>query len=496
MNSSCNFVIFGGTGDLATRKLLPSLYYLHCDGYLPGHVKIYGVGRSDYNDDSYRNFIADKLKQCESLGNCKETSWQEFSARLFYQKVDGTKTEDFSQLGKRLALKEDNELVCYLSTSPNLFGDICRHLNEAGLVKNNTRVVLEKPVGHCLKSSRIINDAVAKIFVEENIFRIDHYLGKETVQNILALRFANSMFEPLWNSREIDHVQISISETVGVEGRWSYYNDSGAFRDMVQSHILQLLALVAMEPPRHFEPDAVRNEKVKVLRSLRPISGAQVLRNSIRGQYSAGSIDGQPVPGYLEAEGNVANPQTETFVALRAHIDNWRWAGVPFYLRSGKRMSSRNSEIYIQFKEVPYSIFSKSNSSTLRPNKLIIQLQPEEAITLTIMNKVPGLAQKGIEMREVDLNLNLSAEVRKETRRMAYQRLLMDIIHNDTTLFVRRDEVEAAWTWADPILEAWQNSAETPKPYAAGSWGPSAAYALTEKHGHSWHDEYARKRKD
>jgi glucose-6-phosphate 1-dehydrogenase len=489
MSTTCNFVIFGGTGDLATRKLLPSLYYLYCDGYLPSNVNVYGTGRGELSDEAYRDLIVARLKQYEGIENYSEENWREFSAHLFYQNIDALNAADFSRLGTRLSLKTEDELICYLSTLPNLFGAICHNLNAAGLVQPNTRVVLEKPIGHSLQSSRVINDAVAQIFAEENIFRIDHYLGKETVQNILALRFANSMFEPLWNNRGIDHVQISLLETVGVEGRWSYYNDSGAFRDMVQSHILQLLALIAMEPPRHFAPDAVRNEKVKVLRSLRPIQGEEVSGNTVRGQYGAGFVDGRPVPGYFEAEGDVANKQTETFVALRTFIDNWRWAGVPFYLRSGKRMSNRTSEIYIQFKDVPYSIFGKTESSILRPNKLIIRLQPEETIRLTVMNKVPGLMRKGIEMREVDLNLTLSEELRKETHRMAYQRLFLDIIHNDTTLFLRRDEVEAAWIWADRILAGWEHADNNLKSYTAGSWGPSASYALTERHGHSWHDE-------
>ncbi len=487
MSAACNILIFGGNGDLATRKLLPSLYYLYCDGYLPSHVRIFGAGRSEFSDEAYRELIVTKFKEYEGEQHFNEKHWTKFISLIHYQKIEAGKASDFKEADERLNLSDEDELVCYLSTAPDLFGQICENLDRVGLVKSNTRVVLEKPIGHSLKTSQVINDAVARIFPEERIFRIDHYLGKETVQNILALRFANSIFEPLWNSREIEHVQISLAETVGVEGRWSYYNGSGALRDMVQSHVLQLLALIAMEPPRHFEPDAVRNEKVKVLNSLRPITGDDVFHESVRGQYAAGSVDGQVVKGYLEAE--KADKRTETFVAVKAHIDNWRWAGVPFYLRSGKRLPNRTSEIYIQFKEVPYSIFSKTDSSALRPNKLIIRLQPEETIKLSVMNKVPGITQKGIEMREVDLNLSLPEAFKKESRRMAYQRLFLDIINNDTTLFLRRDEIEAAWIWADGILDAWRESRQEIKQYPAGSWGPSAAHALTERHGHSWRDE-------
>ena len=454
---------------------------------MPRQIKIFAAGRSVYSDEEYRELIISKFKEYEGEQHYNKAHWAKFAKNVFYEKVDAGEIADFKKISARLNLSAKDELVCYLSTSPKLFGQICSNLNEVGLAQSNARVVLEKPIGDNLQTSQVINDAVAKIFPEESIFRIDHYLGKETVQNILALRFANAMFEPLWNNREIEHIQISLAETVGVEDRWSYYNGSGALRDMVQSHVLQLLALIAMEPPRHFEPDAVRNEKVKILNSLRPIQGEDVLRESVRGQYGSGSVNGQAVPGYLEAD--KADKKTETYVAVRAHIDNWRWAGVPFYLRSGKRMPSRSSEIYIQFKEVPYSIFSKANSSSLRPNKLVIRLQPEETIKLSVMNKVPGITQKGIEMREVDLNLSLSEEFKKESRRMAYQRLFLDIINNDTTLFLRRDEIEAAWRWADGILDAWVEYDPEIRQYSAGTWGPSAAYALTERHGHTWHDE-------
>lgn len=484
----CYIVIFGGNGDLATRMLLPSLYHLYHDGYLPDRVRIVGAARSEFTDSSYRNMVGEKLRQYLRPDCYSDEMWQEFSRKLSYARVDAGESGHFQRLAESLSPGPGCDLVCYLSTSPKLYGAICRNLKEAGLVTPATRVVMEKPIGHSLESSRVINDSVAEIFSEDKIFRIDHYLGKETVQNILALRFANTMFEPLWNGRDIDHVQITISETVGVEGRWSYYNESGALRDMLQNHMLQLLALIAMEPPSDFHPDAVRNEKVKVLRSLRPITGADVSRDTVRGQYSAGVIDGASVPGYCEEQGGVPDSMTETFVALRAHVDNWRWANVPFYLRTGKRLPHRYSEVYIQFRNVPHSIFGNAGAPALAPNKLVIRLQPEESVRLMIMNKIPGLDDQGIRMREEELNLSLTEAFNKSRRRIAYEKLFLDIVRSDTTLFVRRDEVEAAWTWTDGILDAWRQADEGPKLYPAGSWGPSASLALTERFGHTWHE--------
>lgn len=488
--NSCTIIIFGATGDLATRMLFPSLYYLDRDGYLPERLRIVGSSRTEMDTAAFRQLVQEKLQQYVSAEHFEPKAWEKFAARLSYVDVDAGKPESFKTLPQALQLSPQAELVCYLATSPKLYGPICHNLKEVGLVTAQTRVVMEKPIGHSLASSKVINDAVAQIFPESNIFRIDHYLGKETVQNILALRFANTIFEPLWDSGEIDHIQIMVAETVGVEGRWSYYNDSGAFRDMLQNHMLQLLALIAMEPPSDFDPDAVRNEKVKVLRSLRPITGREVQTNTVRGQYTAGMSNGKPVPGYLEEKGGQPDSLTETFVALRVHIDNWRWAGVPFYLRTGKRLAMRRSEIYIQFRQVPHSIFAKLGVPALAPNKLIMQLQPEEDIKLLLMNKVPGLNQKGIKLRELPLNLGLDGAAKNMRRRMAYERLFLDIIRNDTTLFVRRDEVEAAWTWADGILQGWQDSQEPPKPYPAGSWGPTASIALTERYGHTWHESF------
>jgi len=326
---------------------------------------------------------------------------------------------------------------------------------------------------------------VASAFPEDRTFRIDHYLGKETVQNLIALRFANLLFEPLWNSAHIDHVQITVAETVGLEGRADFYEGAGALRDMVQNHMLQLLALVAMEPPSDFNATAVRDEKVKVLRALRPITAADVEASTVTGQYGRGAIDGQPVPGYAEELGH--DSSTETFVALKAHIDNWRWKGVPFYLRTGKRMPARDTEIFIQFKDVPYSIFA-SRGATTRPNKLLIGLQPEETISLFLMSKTPGLDRGGVRLREIPLDIGLANAFSEYRRRIAYERLLLDLVEGDPTLFVRRDEVEAQWSWIDGIRAAWKEKAMSPRAYAAGTWGPSAAIALTERDGISWHE--------
>jgi glucose-6-phosphate 1-dehydrogenase len=346
-------------------------------------------------------------------------------------------------------------------------------------------MALEKPLGTDLESSREINDAVASAFPEDRTFRIDHYLGKETVQNLLALRFANLMFEPLWNAAHIDHVQITVAETIGVEGRGDYYDGAGALRDMVQNHMLQLLALVAMEPPTDFNATAVRDEKVKVLRALRPITAADAEALTVIGQYTRGAVKGEPVPGYAEELGRDSG--TETFVALKAHVDNWRWKGVPFYLRTGKRMPERDTEVFIQFRDVPYSIFA-SRGATTRPNSLVIDIQPEEQISLHLMGKSPGLDRGGVRLREISLDIGLANAFSETRRRIAYERLLLDLIEGDPTLFVRRDEVEAQWSWIDRIRAAWAEKGMSPRQYSAGTWGPSAAIALTERDGISWHE--------
>jgi glucose-6-phosphate 1-dehydrogenase len=376
-------------------------------------------------------------------------------------------------------------LRIFLSTAPALFGPTIAGLASAGLTGDQTRLALEKPLGHDLASSRAINDAVASVFPESRTFRIDHYLGKETVQNLLALRFGNALFEPLWNAQGIENIQITVSETVGLEGRVGFYDDAGALRDMVQNHMLQLLALTAMEPPARFDATSVRDEKVKVLRSLRPIDRQSAPTHSVIGQYGAGAVAGLPVKSYAEELGRPSS--TETFVALKAHVDNWRWRGIPFYMRTGKRLPARQTEIFIQLRAVPHSIFAGAGAA-LQPNKLIIRLQPDEAITLRVMMKEPGLDRAGMRLREAPLDISIPNAFADSRRRIAYERLLLDLLDGDPTLFVRRDEVEGQWTWVDGIRAGWEANGMTPRPYAAGTWGPSAAIALTERDGVTWHE--------
>ena len=477
-------LLFGATGDLARRMLLPSLYGLDSDGLLPAGLRIVGTARTELDDQSYRERVRAALREHLPAGFFDDGVADRFLKRLSYVPVDINDRSAFSRLAGAIRDPCDGVAI-YLSTAPALFKPTIDGLEAAGLACPTVRMALEKPLGTDLVSSREINDAVASAFPEERTFRIDHYLGKETVQNLLALRFANLLFEPLWNSAHIDHVQITVAETIGVEGRGDYYDGAGALRDMVQNHMLQLLALVAMEPPTNFDATAVRDEKVKVLRALRPITPAEAETLTVTGQYTAGAIEGQPVPGYTEEIGRESS--TETFVALKAQIDNWRWKGVPFYLRTGKRMPMRDTEIFIQFKDVPYSIFA-SRGATTRPNKLIIGLQPDETIELRMMGKTPGLDRDGMRLREIPLDLGLTNAFSEYRRRIAYERLLLDLIEGDPTLFVRRDEVEAQWTWIDAIRSAWTEKAVSPRPYAAGTWGPSAAIALTERDGISWHE--------
>jgi glucose-6-phosphate 1-dehydrogenase len=477
-------LLFGATGDLAQRMLLPSLYGLHADGLLPKGLTITGTARSDKDDAGYRQFAADALDEFLPADRKDDSAVGGFLERLFYQPLDASKTDGFKTLGKKMG-DISGGLAIFLSTAPWLFGPTIKGLESAGLAGSNVRIGLEKPLGRDLASSREINDIVAEAFPEDRTFRIDHYLGKETVQNILALRFGNSLFEPVWNAQGIANVQITISETVGLEGRAGYYDEVGALRDMVQNHMLQLLALIAMEPPARFDGTSIRDEKVKVLRSLRPISIAEAPNLTVTGQYGAGASKGEIVKGYVEELGKPSN--IETFVAIKAHVDNWRWQGVPFYLRTGKRMAERRSEIVVQFKPVPHSMFAERGGA-LHPNVLAIRLQPEEYIRLLVMAKQPGLDREGIRLREVPLNLSLDTEFAGTRRRIAYERLLLDLIEGDPTLFVRRDEVEAQWEWIDGIRAGWDANDVKPKPYASGNWGPSAGIALTERDGVTWNE--------
>ncbi|HEX6860499.1 MAG TPA: glucose-6-phosphate dehydrogenase [Caulobacteraceae bacterium] len=474
-------VILGGAGDLALRMLLPSLLNLECDGVLPDGLRIIAVGRGEGDAASYRAEVHDHLASREGF---EVADWEKLAPRLDYCSADVTTAEGAERLARLVG--EHSLLVIYFAVSPSIFAPACQALTAAGLTGETTRLVLEKPIGHDLESSRAINEVLAEAAPENRVFRIDHYLGKETVQNLIALRFANTLFEPLWTNVSIDHVQITVAETQGVGERWPYYDEYGALRDMLQNHMLQLMCLVAMEPPSDLNPDAVRNEKVKVLRSLRPIGRAEVVASTVRGQYGPGSVEGQPAKGYAEEVGRASD--TETFVAVSAHIDNWRWAGTPFFLRTGKRMPERRTEIVIQFKPVPHSIFGGAAERDMVANRLIIELQPNEDISLTLMNKRPGLTQDAMRLQPLPLSLSLARALGEEggRRRIAYERLLLDVFRGDSTLFVRRDEVEEAWRWVDAVEAAWKEAGMAPRPYPAGSWGPPGAFALIERSGRAW----------
>jgi len=482
-----DIVIFGGHGDLALRKIMPALYYLFWHDYIDPESRIFSTVRTKTTDTEHRELVLQKFREYHPDNFYSDESWEIFSSQLFCVEMDICNADDYKPLVKSLNEFPERDRVNYLSTPSSLFGEICDALNETGLVTINSRVVMEKPIGHDLKSFQEVDDSVAAVFPEKGIFRIDHYLGKDTVQNILALRFSNTLFMPLWNNKSIDHVQITVAETVGVEGRWGYYDKYGAMRDMVQNHLLQLLCLVAMEPPRSLgdDSDSVRNEKVKVLKSLRKMSKSEVAEKTVRGQYKSGVSNDKSVPAYLEDDDKVHESDTETFVALRADIDNWTWSGVPFYLRTGKRMSERFSEIIIQFKDIPHSIFP-NDGKPLEANKLVIHIQPEESIRLLMMNKVPGLG-KGMRLRPVELELNVVEDDPRSPT--AYERLLLDVVKNDATLFMRRDEVEAAWQWADNILETWEQDNIKVKKYGSGTDGPSSSVALIERDGRSWHED-------
>jgi glucose-6-phosphate 1-dehydrogenase len=477
---SSTLLLFGATGDLSRRMLLPSLYALHADGLIHSNLRIFGTARSTLTDDAFRDMARAAL--CEFLPDDRKAEGliDAFLQRLNYVPLDASDPDGFSELAATIGDISDG-LSIFLSTAPSLFEATIKGLHYAGLSGENVRIGLEKPLGNDLASSRHINDAVNAVFPEKRTFRIDHYLGKETVQNLMALRFGNMLFEPLWNANAIAHVQITISETVGLEGRAGFYDDTGALRDMVQNHMLQLLALIAMEPPASLDATAIRDEKVKVLRALRPVAEGDV----VTGKYIEGAVQGDAVKSYETDLGKASD--TETFVAIKAYVDNWRWQGVPFFLRTGKRLPERRSEIVIQFKPVPHNVF-RDRGGKLEANTLIIRLQPEEYVRLLVMAKEPGLDRGGVTLREVPLDLSLTAAFAGSRRRIAYERLLLDLIEGDQTLFVRRDEVEAQWTWIDAIRRLWSATALLPKAYGAGSWGPNAAIALTERDGVSWHE--------
>jgi len=479
-----DMVIFGATGDLVKRKLLPALYYRYLAGGVPPGSRIIAVSRRPWDRDAYLAYAAECMQGFAKPGRFTADKWASFAECLHYVQIESNQLEHYRGLAAMLEQAPPRVRVFFLSTAPDLFAEMCTNLGLAGAVHADSRVVLEKPLGRDLASSQRISDDVARVFSEPQTFRIDHYLGKETVQNLMALRFGNALFEPLWRRDSVRDVQITVAEQVGVEERGDFYDRTGALRDMVQNHLLQLLAIVAMEPPTSIDPNAVRDEKLKVLRALQPLEGREAVANTVRGQYRAGVSQGMPVRGFLEEHGIDPSSRTETFVALRAEIDTWRWGGVPFYLRTGKRLAERMAEIVITFRQVPHSIFGPGQLS-LAPNRLVIRLQPDEGVRLSVLAKAPG---DEILLRPVDLNLDL-AQTFGVVQMDAYERLLMDAICGKLTLFLRRDELDAAWRWIDPILDAWERYGDKPKNYLAGTWGPAASTALLSRDGITWHEE-------
>lgn len=479
-----DLVVFGATGDLAQRKLIPALYYRDEQGQLPLGSRIIGSSRRVMSNDMFKAFALKAIESFVREQERKPDVISRFLSRLSYVAAEPAVDDGWPKLAAALASEPSRVRVFYLAVGPDLFGPICDRLGKHQMVSNNSRVVVEKPLGKNGASAESLNDQIGKVFPEPSIYRIDHYLGKETVQNLMALRFANALFEPLWNNNHIDNVQITVAETLGVEGRAGYYDTSGALRDMVQNHILQLLCLVAMEPPVSMDANGVRDEKLKVLKSLVPISSEKFDARIVRGQYRSGASGDGPVAGYLDELGDQAST-TETFVALKAEIGNWRWSGVPFYLRTGKRLPSRVSEISVQFKPVSHLIFDRT-AGPIATNRLVLRLQPDEGVKLWIMIKDPGPG--GMRLQHVPLDMSF-AEAFGVRNPDAYERLLMDVIRGNQTLFMRRDEVAAAWKWVDPILDHWKASGDAPKPYTSGTWGPAAAVALIERDGRTWHED-------
>ena len=475
-----DLVVFGATGDLSQRKLFPSLLHRFLDGQIPENSRIIGAARTQMDTDAFRKIVQDNQAKfapgvCVDAAKCAE-----FLKHVHYVTLDAmTPASEWGALKQELANGRDNVRIFYLATAPSLFVRIAQRLGETKLATAKSRIVLEKPIGRDLASAREINDGVGAVFDEERIFRIDHYLGKETVQNLLVLRFANMLVEPIWSRQTIDHVQITVAEEIGVEGRGDYYDKSGALRDMVQNHIMQLLCLTAAEAPNSMDADAIRTEKIKVLSALKHFDARDVVTKTVRGQYRAGLVDGRPAPSYAEEVGKPS--RTETYVAIKAEIENWRWAGVPFYLRTGKRLAKRRSEIVVQFKTPPVLIFGEDEL----PNRLVLRLQPDEGVNLWLNMKEPGPG--GLYVKAAPLNLSFANEfvVRYPD---AYERLLMDVVRGNLALFMRRDEVEAAWKWADNLLAAWDEAGGDPKPYAAGSTGPEAAANLMDRDGRAWWD--------
>ncbi len=478
-----DLVVFGAAGDLSLRKLLPSLFHRWRDGQIPATSRIIGASRTAMDDAAFAALALESFRKFHPAERIEEREWREFAKLLHYAELDASQADGgWPTLADKLAGDAEKQRVFYLALPPSLYGEVSRNIAAAGLKSPGARIVLEKPIGKDLASARAINNAVGAVFEEDAIFRIDHYLGKETVQNLIVLRFMNSLFEPVWNANAIDHVEITVAEAIGSGTRASYYDTAGALRDMVQNHLLQLLCLVAMEPPLDLDADTVRDEKIKVLRALRPITKATIRQTSVRGQYGKGASNGEVAASYADELGRAS--ETETFVALKAHIDNWRWKGAPFYLRTGKRMAGRRSEIIIQFKDVAHALIN-NGSERLSPSRLVIRLQPDEGMSLLLVTKEPGPG--GMRLRYVPLNLSY-ADAFSARYPDAYERLLMAVVRGDLALFMRRDEVEAAWKWVDGILAAWDADATPAHAYPAGTDGPAHAAMLLDRDGRAWFD--------
>ena len=482
---SFDLVLFGGTGDLVWRKLMPALFQAFRHGTLPQGGRIIGVGRDDLSDQAYRELIRTRFDKVELAKRPSLEEFARFAALLAFVRMDLSRPDDYTRLGTTLAERTADTVVMYMATAPTLFTTICEQLAAAGLNTPQTRVVLEKPLGHDLASNRTINDTVRRVFSERQVFRIDHYLGKPAVQNLFALRFGNALFEPLWRREHIANIQITMAEELGVEKRGALYETTGALRDMVQNHALQLLCAIGMEPPINSHADAIRDEKLKVLRSLKPWTAQTLAQDVIRGQYSAGTVAGAPVPGYRDELGVAPYSVTETFVALRTEISNWRWAGVPFFIRTGKRLAGRDAHIVVNFRPTPHAIF---NSQPGMANQLVINLQPRDGLELHLLAQGQENRRHAQTLAPVQLDLDFDKRFGSE-RVGAYERLLLDVIDGRLNLFVRSDEQEEAWRWVEPIINHWAADPQGPRPYAAGTWGPSASSAMIARDGFCWAEE-------
>ncbi len=486
---SFDLILFGGTGDLVWRKLLPALFQAFRHGSLPDGGRIVGVARDDLSDAAYRALIKSRFDHVELAKRPTDEEFARFAALLFYLRMDLSNPLDYPRLQNKLQAHVADTVVMYLATAPSLFTTFCEHLAAAGMSRPNMRIVLEKPLGHGLESNRAINSAVRKVFDEKQIFRIDHYLGKPSVQNLFALRFGNALFEPLWRREDIANIQITIAEDIGIEKRGAFYDGTGALRDMVQNHALQLLCAVAMEPPINAHADAIRDEKLKVLRSLKPWTPETLRQHVVRGQYAAGNVDGAAVAAYRSESGVNDASNTETFVALRCEIANWRWAGVPFYIRTGKRLAGRSAYIEVNFRPAPHAIYKSPLGAG---NRLVIHLQPKDGLELHLFaqGQQNRMTSPPVDNQLSPVQLDLDFDKRFGSERVgAYERLLLDVIDGRLNLFVRSDEQEEAWRWVEPIMQSWAADSAGPRPYAAGTWGPSASSAMIARDGFCWSEE-------